>query len=145
MGGMPNGTMDWSTIEQSCGGFESFKTIQITYSFNNGKKADGTSYTGTSRQCFLPCSPEGILIFHMLIDAFRRRFSFVVGDSLTTGRKNTVVWAGIHHKTSPHGGQFGYPDPTYISRVTEELKSRDIDENSIKDINLNLSKGYVQG
>lgn len=81
----------------------------------------------------------------MFVDAFRRRFTFIVGDSLTTGAKNTVVWAGIHHKTSMHGGQFGYPDPTYISRVTEELKSRDIDTESIKDIKLNLAKGHVEG
>ena len=39
-----------------------------------------------------------------------------------------VVWQGIHHKTSPTGGtsSFGYPDPTYFDRVTEELKGRNV-------------------
>lgn len=39
---------------------------------------------------------------------------------------NIVCWAGIHHKTSPSGGtnKFGWPDPTYFSRVRGELKDR---------------------
>jgi len=28
----------------------------------------------------------------------------MVGTSVTTGQQNTVVWGGIHQKTSPHGG-----------------------------------------
>ena len=34
-----------------------------------------------------------------------------------------VCWNGIHHKTSPSGGtsSFGYPDPTYLKRVKDEL------------------------
>lgn len=59
----------------------------------------------------------------MLAEAFRRRLTFKVGTSITTGAQNTVVWQGIHHKTSPNGGtsHFGYPDPTYFERVTSEL------------------------
>ena len=37
------------------------------------------------------------------------------------GRDNTVVWAGIHHKTSQGSGPFGYPDNTYLARVQQEL------------------------
>ena len=42
---------------------------------------------------------------------------------MTTGLDNQVVWNGIHHKTSTSGGaaNFGFPDPTYLSRVKEEL------------------------
>jgi len=43
------------------------------------------------------------------------------------------VWSGIHHKTSPAGGTFGYPDPTYLDRVTDELKARDITPETVKD------------
>lgn len=145
MGGMPDGEMKWRTSDSSLSGFESYKTIEILYNFPNGIKSDGTHYGGATRSAFLPASPEGILIFHMLLDAFRKRLSFLVGDSLTTGAKNVVVWAGIHHKSSRYGGQFGYPDATYLNRVKEELKSRDVDEDSIQDIKLNLAKGYVQG
>lgn len=64
----------------------------------------------------------------MLVEAFKRRLTFMVGTSVTTGATNQVVWSGIHHKTSPTGGtsNFGYPDPTYFRRVTEELESRGV-------------------
>ena len=77
----------------------------------------------------------------MIVVAFRRRLCFLIGTSLTTGKKDTVVWAGIHHKTSPVGGQFGYPDPTYLDRVTEELKARNIDEKTVAD-NSELPPGF---
>ena len=46
-----------------------------------------------------------------------------IGTSVTTGRSNTVVWNGIHHKTNTTGGptRFGYPDDTYFARVKAEL------------------------
>jgi deltex-like protein len=64
----------------------------------------------------------------MLVLAFERRHTFIVGTSVTTGRPNTVVWAGIHHKSNVDGGthNFGYPDPTYLNRVTLELADRGI-------------------
>jgi deltex-like protein len=64
----------------------------------------------------------------LLIKAFERRWSFIVGTSVTTGQKNCVVWSGIHHKTSLYGGSshFGYPDNTYFSRVKLELADRGV-------------------
>ena len=52
----------------------------------------------------------------LLAEAFRRKLTFKVGTSITTGQPNCVVWQGIHHKTSPVGGatSFGYPDETYF-------------------------------
>ncbi len=51
--------------------------------------------------------------------AFNRKLIFTVGRSVTTGLDNQTVWNGIHHKTSTSGGvaSFGYPDPTYLTRV----------------------------
>lgn len=51
-----------------------------------------------------------------------------MGTSVTTGATNTVVWSGIHHKTNTHGGSshFGYPDPTYLNRVTLEMADRGV-------------------
>ena len=111
--------------------------IQIDYSFRSGAAADGQHYTGTHRTAFLPASPEGIIVFKMLVEAFRRKLTFTVGTSITTGQSNQTVWAGIHHKTSPVGGTFGYPDATYLSRVSEELKARDIDAETVRDLNVN--------
>ena len=47
---------------------------------------------------------------------------------MTTGLDNQIVWNGIHHKTSLHGGIacFGYPDDTYLKRVKEELAAKGI-------------------
>ena len=35
---------------------------------------------------------------------------------------------GVHHKTNTHGGTayFGWPDPSYLWRVKEELKAKGI-------------------
>ncbi len=58
-----------------------------------------------------------------------------MGTSLTTGKANTVVWNGIHHKTNPSGGttKFGYPDPTYMSRVKEELAAKGVTTDLLKE------------
>ena len=45
---------------------------------------------------------------------------------MTTGQTNTVVWSGIHHKTITSGGPFGYPDATYLNRVTLECADRGV-------------------
>ena len=44
------------------------------------------------------------------------------------GLDNSIVWNGVHHKTSPSGGtqHYGWPDSTYFFRVKEELKLKGI-------------------
>ena len=37
-----------------------------------------------------------------------------------------VVWNGIHHKTSPTAGPYGYPDQTYLARLRAELARKGI-------------------
>ena len=93
----------------------------------------------------MPTSPEGIIVFNMLVEAFRRRLSFIVGQSLTTGKKNTVVWSGIHHKTSMHGGptSFGFPDPSYLDRVSEELEVRGISPEDVAYKQVNINGGSI--
>jgi len=134
-GPMPDGVMNWRTLKGvQCAGHYGYDTIEMTYYFPNGVKADGTHYSGTSRAGYFPASAEGIKFFKLFVLAFERRLPFLVGTSLTTGATNTVCWAGIHHKSTLGGGTFGYPDPTYFNRVLEELKVRDIDFNSIKNM-----------
>lgn len=73
----------------------------------------------------------------MLVKAFERKHTFIVGTSVTTGATDTVVWSGIHHKTNTHGGSshFGYPDPTYLNRVTLEMADRGVTfENKEKEV-----------
>ena len=78
-------------------------------------------YSGTGRMAYLPDTPEGRKVLFLFQKAWDRRLLFTVGRSITTGADNTVVWSGIHHKTVTNGGPFGYPDPTYLSRVQDEL------------------------
>ena len=127
-GDMPNGTFKAKVSNhEKCTGYNC-GTIVIHYNFPNGP-----GYTGTNRTSYLPNNQEGREILAMLKVAFDRKLTFTVGTSVTTGRKNTVVWNGIHHKTSLFGGPtaFGYPDPTYFNRVKQELAAKGVTKESI--------------
>jgi deltex len=126
-GEMPDGGMQWSVSNYSLPGFNGSQTINFSYNFPSGSRK-GVGYAGTSRAAYLPTTPEGIIVFKMMILAFKRKVTFKIGTSVTNGRDNQTVWAGIHHKTSTSGGSssFGYPDATYLDRVTEELAARNI-------------------
>jgi deltex-like protein len=99
-GDMPPGSMK-AYIDKTikCSGHESYNTIVIKYKFSNGN-----NYSGTSRTAYLPDSPIGMKILGMLKVCFDRRLTFTVGTSVTSGKTNTTVWSGIHHKTHTSGG-----------------------------------------
>jgi deltex-like protein len=129
-GTQPEGSMSVSLLPHSSAPISglSCDTICITYSFPSGIQGEEHPnprhpYTGTSRGAYLPDNREGHKVLALLQKAWDARLIFRVGTSVTTGCENTVVWNGIHHKTSLSGGSscFGYPDPTYLTRVTEEL------------------------
>ncbi|KAG1961468.1 probable E3 ubiquitin-protein ligase DTX3 [Pimephales promelas] len=114
-------------------GHEGYGCICIIYSFPPGLQAQehpnpGVRYPGTDRVAYLPDSPEGNRVLCMLRRAFEQRLIFTIGTSMTTGMHNVITWNDIHHKTSIWGGPrcFGYPDPTYLVRVTEELREKGI-------------------
>jgi len=127
IGNMPPGNFFAYISQDRCSGYKC-DTIIISYYFDNGP-----GYTGTSRISYLPNNKEGREVLALLKVAFDRKLTFTVGTSVTTGRKNTVVWNGIHHKTSLFGGptRFGYPDPNYFNRVKEELASKGVTQESI--------------
>ena len=127
-GAMPPGTCDVTFHRDvQCEGFKPGAWV-LSYRFPDGALPDGQAYSGTKRQGVLPDTPEGREVMRLLVCAFYRRQTFVIGTSVTTGKKNTVIWNGIHHKTSLDGGptNFGYPDPTYFDRVKEELAAKGI-------------------
>ncbi|XP_057715687.1 probable E3 ubiquitin-protein ligase DTX3 isoform X2 [Corythoichthys intestinalis] len=114
-------------------GHEAYGCICIIYSFPAGLQAPehpnpGVRYPGTDRLAYLPDSPDGNRVLGLLRRAFEQRLTFTVGTSMTTGLQNVITWNDIHHKTSIWGGPrcFGYPDPTYLVRVTEELREKGI-------------------
>ncbi|CAL8277620.1 unnamed protein product [Boreogadus saida] len=114
-------------------GHEGYGCICIIYSFPPGLQAPehpnpGVRYPGTDRVAYLPDSPDGNRVLGLLRRAFEQRLIFTIGTSMTTGMHNVITWNDIHHKTSLWGGPrcFGYPDPTYMVRVTEELREKGI-------------------
>ena len=127
-GDMPHGTFSAYKTSQKCSGYNC-DTIVINYNFPNGP-----GYTGTHRTAYLPNNKEGREVLALLKTAFDRKLTFTVGTSITTGRKNTVIWNGIHHKTNLYGGStnFGYPDKSYFNRVKEELAAKGVTKESVK-------------
>lgn len=133
VGTQPKGTMRVNTNNSPLPGFEKYGTITISYNFPDGTQgaqhpSPGEPYYGTSRSAYLPDSPEGRKVLKLLQLAFDRALVFTIGTSVTTGATDSVIWNGIHHKTSTHGGSsnFGYPDETYLERVTDELSAKGV-------------------
>ncbi|KAH3849989.1 hypothetical protein DPMN_092394 [Dreissena polymorpha] len=63
----------------------------------------------------------------MLKVAFQRKLVFTIGSLRTTGEEGVITWNDIHHKTYHRPNQqFGYPDPSYLERVTDELKAKGV-------------------
>ena len=124
IGNMPPGKM-WVEVKDKlhCAGYPYDGTIIIHYEFKNGH-----GYSGTRRTNFLPNTERGREILGMLKIAFDRKLTFTVGTSVTTGKTNTVVWNGIHHKSSIDGGptRYGYPDEGYFDRVEGELAEKGV-------------------
>lgn len=110
-----------------CDGYPECGTIVINYSMASGKRGD-IQFPGTHRTAYLPDNKEGNEVLNLLDEAFKRKLIFTIGRSVTTGRDNQIVWNGIHHKTNTAGGSshFGYPDPTYFSRVKLELAAKGV-------------------
>ncbi|ESO86091.1 hypothetical protein LOTGIDRAFT_129923 [Lottia gigantea] len=143
IGNMPAGTMNVHKSSLNIEGYKRFGSYCINYDFNSGIQGSkhpnaGVRFKGTSRVAYLPANPEGIEVCKMLKVAFRRRLTFTIGRSTTTGQENVVTWNDIHHKTSMNGGptNFGYPDATYLSRIKEELASKGVtlaDIDGVKD------------
>ncbi|CAF1323304.1 unnamed protein product [Rotaria magnacalcarata] len=133
-----NGQMTCKFLPMPLPGFENEKygfheapTIEITYRFPPGTQGPlnpnpGSHFSGTTRTAYLPNNKEGKDILKLLKKAFDDQHIFTIGRSSTSGQDNVITWNDIHHKTSIHGGpdRFGYPDPTYLFRVRQELSDK---------------------
>ena len=134
-GNQPKGQMFDSFQSTSLPGFGSCATIVISYRFAGGMQGPdhpnpGKPYAGTSRTAYLPNNDEGRKVLKLLRKAFAQKLTFTIGRSNTTGREDSVIWNDIHHKTAMTGGptEYGYPDPDYLKRVTDELAAKGITE-----------------
>ena len=72
-------------------------------------------------------------VLELLKVAWTRRLIFTVGNSSTTGERDTVVWNEIHHKTEmmSNVSGHGYPDPNYLDNVLSELASQGVTEDCL--------------
>ncbi|XP_070541469.1 uncharacterized protein [Ptychodera flava] len=119
-GDQPDGTMDISVDKsRQLPGYPGCGTVCITYTFPDGIQIDrhphpGRPYQGTRRRAYLPDNSQGREVLQLLKKAFQAKLLFTVGQSVTTGLDDVVVWNDIHQKTSRHGGpaNHGYPDPS---------------------------------
>ncbi|GAB6018819.1 putative E3 ubiquitin-protein ligase dtx2 [Chamberlinius hualienensis] len=145
IGNQPEGIMKYYGFKESLPGFSDSHTICIMYEFRGGiqgsdhpNPGEPYSVSGFPRLCYLPDNEEGRKILQMLIVAWRRRLTFTVGTSITTGYNNVVTWNEIHHKTE-FGSNFsghGYPDTNYFDNVKLELASHGVmeDDSELEDL-----------
>jgi deltex-like protein len=122
----PSGTLVVSySSSLACSGFPA-GIITLDYNIPNGVQqsyhpSPGVSFSGATRQAFLPDNREGRKLLKRLKYAFTRGLTFTVGTSLSSGTSNTVTWASIHHKTAISGGTHGFPDNSYFANCHHEL------------------------
>ncbi|XP_071947424.1 uncharacterized protein [Antedon mediterranea] len=130
-GNQPPGRMTVNYSPMKLPGYPRCGSIVIVYNIPNGIQTrehpnPGRYYQGTGRTAYLPDNQEGRHVAGLLQKAFDARLIFTIGTSITSGTQNAVIWNDIHHKTSMSGEPYGYPDPTYLSRVTAELAAKGI-------------------
>ncbi|CAK8679806.1 unnamed protein product [Clavelina lepadiformis] len=137
-GNQPPGTMRHRVIPQNIPGFRC-GTIQITYHISPGIQTDEHPNPGQPfrasfpRTAYLPDNSEGRKILSLLYVAWKRRLTFTIGTSVTTGQSNVVTWNEIHHKTEIQNNRgHGYPDPHYFANVVAELKAHGVTEADLK-------------
>uniref|UniRef100_A0AAV2KI16 E3 ubiquitin-protein ligase n=1 Tax=Knipowitschia caucasica TaxID=637954 RepID=A0AAV2KI16_KNICA len=116
------GTMTYATLPMSLPGHIKHPVVKITYSIPDGIQGEsdvfpGQPFKGGTFEAFLPdCEPTRKLL-PRLQEALSRGHTFAV----IGGR---VQWDSIPHKTSLQEGKAaGYPDSTYLSRMSEVLTS----------------------
>ncbi|KAF4093759.1 hypothetical protein AMELA_G00005590 [Ameiurus melas] len=134
-GNQPEGTMEVQHYKHTdLPGFPRCGTIIISYHIPNGiQKSEhpnpGKPYYGTQRTAYLPDNAEGNHVLKLLRRAFDQKLIFTVGTVTKNEGEDVVTWSDIHHKTSTSGGPecYGYPDPNYLKRVKEELKTKGIE------------------
>jgi deltex len=134
-GPQPSGTMSIKLLQNlHCSGSAKHGTYEVTYIFNNSiqgsrMKNPGKNYRGTTRRCYYPNTKEGNAMVELLKKAFMKGVLFVVGQSVSSGMDNCVIWGGIHQKTQTSGGpqNHGWPDPKRLQIMTDECKQNGVE------------------
>ncbi|XP_035035793.2 uncharacterized protein si:busm1-163l24.3 [Hippoglossus stenolepis] len=126
------GKMSLSKLQFSLTGHSKDPSIKITYYIPDGIQGSdhpfpGNPFQGGLFEAFLPDCTKSRKLLPLLEKAFRQGLTFMVTGTETGA---TVTWDSIPHKTSLQGGKSGkgYPDSTYLTRLSEVLTSHGIEE-----------------
>jgi deltex-like protein len=133
-GNMPRGKMTVNRLDMQLPGFEKYKTLEIVFDFPGGRQGDdhpnpGARYGGDHRVAYLPDSDEGRHVLSLLKKAWDRKLLFTIGTSVTRGIDGCIIYNGIHFKSVPYATPsepWGWPDPTYLHRVVQELNEKGV-------------------
>ncbi|CDQ78958.1 unnamed protein product [Oncorhynchus mykiss] len=126
------GNMSYSEMPFSLPGHGRDAIVKITYCIPDGIQGEGhpspgSGFRGGVFEAYLPLCERTRKLLPRLEKAFRLGLTFTV-----TGREPAarVSWDSIPHKTSLQGGKSGngYPDSTYLSRLSEVLRAHGIEE-----------------
>nr|XP_019949812.1 PREDICTED: uncharacterized protein LOC109634025 [Paralichthys olivaceus] len=126
------GKMSYSKLHFSLPGHNKDSAIKITYCIPDGIQGSdhpfpGNPFQGGVFEAFLPDCEKSRKLLPRLEKAFRLGLTFRVKVKETEAR---VTWDSIPHKTSLQGGKSGkgYPDSSYLTRLSQVLTSHWIEE-----------------
>jgi len=95
--------------------------MQQSYHPDLGKK-----HTGYVRVAILSKDEEGRRLLVCLKISWTHGLVFTTGTSIQLGEPNSLIWAGITHKTSERGGEHGYTDNVYFDKCNRVLDTLSI-------------------
>lgn len=136
-----HGTVTFLEMPLSIDGHPRDTTAKITYIIPDGIQGDndpcpGSSFQGGLFEAYLPLNPKGQALLPCLEKAFHQGLTFTISPSNKAGDGGgKVTWSKIHHKTRMEGGRSrnGYPDSTYLNRLSETLAAYGIEPTIGKD------------
>ncbi|KAF1379796.1 hypothetical protein PFLUV_G00179740 [Perca fluviatilis] len=130
------GEMSFSKLHISVPGHKKDSAIKITYCIPDGIQGEdhpspGKPFQGGVFEAYLPDCEKTRKLVPRLEKAFKQGLTFTVMGKNTGAN---VTWDCIPHKTTLHGGKSGngYPDSTYLTRLSEVLTSKGIEELPVK-------------
>ncbi|KAJ8414335.1 hypothetical protein AAFF_G00052050 [Aldrovandia affinis] len=126
------GTMSFTEMCISLSGHIKDTTVKIAYVIPDGIQGKdhpnpGAPFHGDVFHAYLPLNRQTRKLLPQLKRAFDEGLTFTVTEGHAGGR---VTWGSIPHKTKMNEGKSknGYPDSSFLSRLTEALKSLGIEE-----------------
>ncbi|KAM9843933.1 uncharacterized protein ACBR49_013052 [Aulostomus maculatus] len=117
-------------------GYKKNSALKVTYAIPDGVQGEhhpspGSPFQGGTFEAYFPDCEKTVKLLPRLERAFSQGLTFTVIHKETGA---TVAWDQIPHKTALHGGRSGngYPDSSYLQRLSQVLSSLGIEESPAK-------------